>query len=458
MLIVASIDSIRNLPSAAMSGSLLIFFFTISALLFLVPTGLVAAELAARHPDQGGIYHWVYRAFGKGPALLAIWMQWINTMVWYPTILSFIGGTAAYLINPELAQNKAYLILFILIVFWSVTLLNFKGLHFSAKINSICGMIGTVIPMALLILLGAFWFFMKKPLQISFHTQDLLPSFSHSSNFVSLIAMMASFLGMELAGVHVTDIENPKKNFPKAVLFSSLFILLTMVLGSLSIAMVVPSEKINLISGVMQVLSAFFVEFHLDFLTPIVTTLIVIGLSGSLINWLISPAKGLLHAAEFGYLPPFFTRKNEKGVPVVILFAQAILVSLLCLVFLLVPSINGFYWFLTALSTGLYMIMYLLMFFSAIRLRYIEPKVEKTFQVPGKKMGIWITSLVGSFAAFATIVVSFIPPENISVGSSHRYVLMVLGANIIAILPVIAMIYYRETRKSTSPYQSSEVK
>ncbi len=154
ILIIAAIDSIRNLPAAALFGSSMIFFFVFSALVFLIPTAFIAAELSATFPEKGGVYHWVRTAFGEKWAMLAIWLQWINTMAWYPTILSFIAGTAAYLINPELAQNKAYLVSFILIVFWGLTLINLKGLHISALINNICAMIGTIIPMIFLITLG----------------------------------------------------------------------------------------------------------------------------------------------------------------------------------------------------------------------------------------------------------------------------------------------------------------
>lgn len=118
LLIVAAIDNIRNMPASALFGSALIFFFLFSAVVFLIPTSLVAAELSATFPEKGGVYQWVKMAFGEKWAMLAIWMQWINTMVWYPTILSFIAGTAAYLVDPELAQNKVYLISCILIVFW----------------------------------------------------------------------------------------------------------------------------------------------------------------------------------------------------------------------------------------------------------------------------------------------------------------------------------------------------
>ncbi|MBS0626697.1 MAG: amino acid permease, partial [Verrucomicrobia bacterium] len=296
MLIVTAIDSIRNLPSAALFGSALVFFFIASALVFLIPTSLVAAELTAIFPEKGGVYHWVEQAFGDKWAMIAIWLQWINTMVWYPTILSFIAGTAAYLINPELVYHKGYLLGCILTVFWSITFLNFFGLHFSSKMNNIFGIIGTIFPLALLIILGGVWVFLKNPLQIKLTSQTLIPSFTDSGNWISLIAIMASFLGMELAGVHVNDIKDPQKNFPKAIFISAFFILLTMILGSLAIAFVLPEEKINLVSGVMQVLSSFFCEFHLTWLTPVLAVLIVLGSSGSIINWLISPAKGLLHA------------------------------------------------------------------------------------------------------------------------------------------------------------------
>lgn len=313
LLIVTAIDSIRNLPASALFGSALVFFFIFSAIVFLIPTSLVAAELSATFPEKGGVYHWVNRAFGEKWAMVAIWLQWINTMVWYPTILSFIAGTAAYLINPNLVQNKAYLVASILIVFWGLTLINLRGIQISAKVNNICGLVGTIFPMIFLICLGAIWVLKGNPLQIHLNKDTLFPSLNESTNWISLIAIMASFLGMELSGVHVNEIRNPQKNFPRAVLLASSFILFTMIFGSLAIAFVLPEKEINLVSGVMQVFNNFFEVFGIRALTPVLTLLIVIGSIGGMTNWLLAPAKGLLHAAEFGYLPPFFMRINRGG-------------------------------------------------------------------------------------------------------------------------------------------------
>jgi amino acid transporter len=197
----------------------------------------------------------------------------------------------------------------------------------------------------------------------------------------------------------------------------------------------------------MQLYSSFFKEFGLEFLTPVVTLLIVFGSIGTMINWLISPAKGLLHAAELGFLPPLFAKQNSNGVASNILLAQAVLVSTFCMLFLFEGSINGFYWFLTALSTELYMIMYVLMFCTAIRLHYLYKNREGAFKIPGGSFGIWLTSLLGLLGCVTTITVTFFPPENVEIGDPLRYVAMIGLSNILALCPLI-LCYLYESKKS----------
>ena len=447
LLIIAAIDSIRYLPAAAIFGSQLIFFFIIAAMIFLIPTSLVAAELSATFPEKGGVYHWVQMAFGEKTGVLAIWLQWINTMVWYPTILSFIAGVLAYLFNPNLVENKSYIATVVLIVFWGLTFVNLFGLRTSTKINSICVLAGTVFPMFALIILGIYWALSGNPLQITLSPQTIIPSFDGAKSWISLIVIMASYLGMELSGVHIKEIDQPQKNFPKAIFISCAFILFTMIMGSLAIAFVLPDNEISLVSGVMQVFASFFAVFNIKWCLFPLAFLVVIGTVGSIINWLISPAKGLLHASEFGFMPPFFSRKNRHGVPSRILIVQALLVSLFCLLFLLVPSVNSFYWFLTALSTTLYMMMYVLMFLSALILHYKHKERPAVFKIPGKNIGIWTTCIFGLFSCAITILVSFFLPEEIQIESIQTYAFMIGVSLILMLLPVLFFYGYRHARR-----------
>jgi amino acid transporter len=448
MLITGAIDSIRNLPAMALFGSSLIFFFILSAIVFLIPAALVSAELSAHSTEKSGVFHWVHLAFGKKMGFLAIWLQWINTVAWLPTVLSFVAGTATYFLHPALAQNKYYLVSVVLITFWLLTWLNLKGLHFSAKFSSFCAVVGMVIPMVLIVALAVAWLALGNPSQIHFTKVDLIPSFSHSDNWISLTAIMTAFLGMELATVHVKEVNNPQKTFPKALFISVLLILSTIILGSLAIAMVLPNNQINLVNGVIQAFTNFFEKYHLSWLIPVITVMLLLGSLGQIISWVISPAKGLLHAAELGFLPKFFAKKNSKDMPSNILLTQAVLVSIICLAFLLMPSVNGSYWLLTALSTQLYMLMYVLMFVAAICLKYKLKKQPDAFTIPGGKIGMWLACLLGLIGCAITIVVGFIPPSTIDVGGWAHYEVMFCCGLAAMISPVFFFYLYQSKKHS----------
>jgi amino acid transporter len=440
MLITGAIDSMRNLPATALFGSHLIFFFIFAAILFLLPIGLISAWLSSSDLTDG-VYGWVKQAFGSKVGFLAIWLQWINTMIWYPTILSFIAGLIAYIISPSLSQNPYYLVVTILTTYWTMTLVNLKGLHISAHFASICTLIGMIIPMAILIIMGLFWVIKGHTLQISFHLKSMLPAFSESQNWISLTAIMASFLGMELATVYVKHIRDPKRIFPRALLLSILIILSTMILGSLTIACILPQQKIHLVDGVMQVFSYVLNTYHLSWLIPIFSVMTLIGSLGGMINWMISPAKGLLLAAQDNFLPKIFEHENKHHAPHVLLITQAVLVSLICSTFLFMPSVNGSYWLLTALSTNLYVLMYIAAFLAAIILAFRQQVKGARFNIPGGKVGVLITSSIGLCGCLLTFIIGFIPPANIAVGGFWRYeITFTLGA-VFMTLPVI--IFYR---------------
>jgi len=443
LLITSAIDSIRNLPATALFGSALIFFFIFSAIVFLIPVSLISAELSSAWTEQGGVYYWSKLAFGENWGFLTIWLQWINTLVWFPTILSFVAGTAVYFLSPDLAQNKIYLVSVILGVFWLLTLLNLKGIEVSARFNNFCTLIGLVIPMALIIILAMIWVFSGKPVQIHFTAGTLFPSLHHSENWISLTAIMAAFLGMELATVHVRDIHNPQRNFPKALFYSVVFILFTMIMGALAIALVIPSRQINLVNGVIEAFGNFFKVYHLDWLMPIITLMMILGSLGGMISWIISPARGLLQAAQSGFLPSGLQKINKHGVAAKLLILQAVIVSLVCLAFLLMPSVNGSYWLLTDLSTQLYMLMYVLMFIAALRLKHKFPAQNRPFQIPGGKLGMWVVSLLGLVGCIITLVIGFFPPDNIAVGGFWHYELIFSLGIIVMILPVGLFYAYR---------------
>jgi amino acid transporter len=442
MITVGSVDSIRNLPATALFGSQLIAFFTLGALFFLLPTALVSAELASGWPKQGGIYIWVKEAFGKKTGFLAIWLQWIENVIWYPTILSFVGGTIGYLIDPHLAQSPWFLWSIIVFCFWGATLINLKGMSSSALFSNICAISGLLIPMTLIIVLGAIWMVGNNPVHVDLSFKSILPHWGDANMWVSLTAIILSFCGIEIATVHANDVDNPQKAFPKALSYSVLIILSTLILGSLSIAIVLPQSDINLVAGIMQAFDAFFARYHLSFLMPMVAIMLVLGGLGGVSNWIIAPTKGLLVAANEGNMPLFFAKINKNEAPVVLLILQAVIVTILSGLFLFMPSVNGSYWLLTALAAQLYMLMYFIMFLAAMKLRIKHSKHPRPFKIGMGKYGLYIIAFIGMIGVSTTFIVSFFPPSDINVGSHTNYEWLLVSGLILMCLPPFILPFF----------------
>lgn len=421
MINVAAIASLRSLPIAASYGFSIIFLYILGAILFLIPSALVSAELATTFHETGGVFLWVEEAFGKKWGFLAIWMQFIENVIWFPTALSFAAATIAYLINPALATNKMYMIIMIFSIFWGTTLINLRGMKASGWISSVGAIFGTLIPGVLIIGLGILWWIIGKPIEITMNTASFLPKMN-LGNLVFTAGILFSFAGMEMSAVHAKEVQNPNKNFPRAIFISSFIIVLLFTLGSLAIAFIIPKNSISFVAGVMDAFSIFFKSFNISWFTPVLAFLVAIGTMAQVSTWLIGPVKGIYATAEHGILPKFFDKTNKNNVPYVLVMFQGIVVSALLFVFLIMPDINSSYWILAALATQLYLVMYLLLFASAIYLRFKKPNLKRPYKVFGNsKVGISIVSGLGFLVSLVVFFLGFIPPDGLEAGNLIFY-------------------------------------
>lgn len=413
MMNVALIASLRGLPQMAVYGLGSIFFYLLVSLTFLVPVSLVSAELATGWPQTGGVYIWVKEAFGERQGFLAIWLQWIENVIWYPTQLSFTAGALAYIFTPELADNRFYMVAVILVVYWGSTFANFRGMKTSGAISTVGAVAGTIFPGVVLILVGIVWLLKGSPSQMSFAAGNLVPDMGNLDNLVFAAGAFLTFAGMEVSAVHAQEVKNPQRDYPRAIFLAALISSAVFILATLSIAVIVPKDNINIVYGVMQAFEHFFDTYHLGWMMPVMSLLIAAGAVGMVSTWIIGPSKGLFATSKAGDIPPLFQRTNKMGVPVNVLWGQGLIVTLLSLLFLLIPSVQESFWILTALTTQLYTIMYIQMYAAAIKLRYTHPEVHRAYRVPGGKAGIWIVAGGGVLMALLAIIISFFPPSQL---------------------------------------------
>ena len=441
---VTAVVSLRGLPAEAEYGVSSAFYYLFAAIVFLIPTALVAAELAAMFQDkQGGVFRWVGEAFGKRAGFLAIWLQWIESTIWYPTVLTF-GAVAFAFIGTDdakdmaLASNKIYTLAVVLIIYWLATYISLKGLGWVSKVAKIGGLVGTIIPAALLIVLAIIYLASGGASQMNFDGR-FFPDITKLDNLVLASGIFLFYAGMEMTGIHVKDMENSSRNYPRAIFIGALITVLIFVLGTFSLGIIIPQKDINLTQSLLVGFYNYFKFVNASWLSPIIAIALAFGVLAGVLTWVSGPSKGIFAVGKAGYLPPFFQKENKIGVQKNILLLQGAAVTLLSLLFVVMPSVQSFYQILSQLTVLLYLIMYMLMFAAAIYLRYNMKKCERPFRI-GKSgnMLMWVVAGMGFMGSLLAFVLSFIPPAQIAIGSNAVwYAVLTIGCIVVVVAPFI---------------------
>ena len=441
---VTAVVSLRGLPAEAEYGISSAFYYLFAAIVFLIPTSFVAAELAAMFQDkQGGVFRWVGEAFGKRIGFLAIWLQWVESTIWYPTVLTFGAVSLAFIgsnstEDMNLASNKMYTLAVVLIIYWVATYISLKGLGWVSKVAKIGGLVGTIIPAFLLMLLAIAYLASGGTSQMDFGG-DFFPNITKLDNLVLASGIFLFYAGMEMTGIHVKDMNNPAKEYPKAVFIGAIITVLIFVLGTFSLGIIIPQKDINLTQSLLVGFDNYFSYIHASWLSPIIAIALAFGVLAGVLTWVSGPSKGIFAVGKAGYLPPFMQKTNKLGVQKNILLIQGAAVTLLSLLFVVMPSVQSFYQILSQLTVLLYLIMYLLMFAAAIYLRYSMKETPRPFRLGSKgNCVMWIVSGVGFLGSLLAFVLSFIPPAQIAVGSNATwYSVLIIGCLVVTIAPFI---------------------
>ena len=434
---VTAVVSLRGLPAEAEYGLSSAFYYLFAAIVFLIPTSLVAAELASMFSNkEGGVFRWVGEAFGKRLGFLAIWLQWFQNTIWYPTILTFGAVSLAFIgMNPTadmaMADNRIYTLVVVLVIYWLATFIAMKGLDWVGKISKIGGLIGTIIPAALLILLGIYYVATGGKIQMDLNG-SFLPDLAKLDNLVLASGIFLFYAGMEMTGVHVKDMDNPSKSYTRAVFIGAFITVLIFVLGTYSLGFIIPQDNINLTQSLLIGFDNYFKYIHASWLSPVIAVALAFGVLAGVLTWVSGPSKGLLVVGKAGYLPPFFQKTNKLGVQSNILIIQGVIVTILSLLFVVMPSVQSFYQILSQMTVLLYLIMYLLMFAAAIYLRYSMKDADRSFRI-GKKGNflMWVIAGLGFAGSLLAFVLSFIPPGQIATGSKAVWFGVMFGGCIV---------------------------
>jgi amino acid transporter len=434
MLMVASVGSIAQLSDSASFGLGAVTVYLLPALLFLLPVGLVSAELATSH--RGGIFMWVRSAYGDRAGFQATWFVFMNSVTLYPSLLSFGAAALATAVGrPELANNGAYMGTVVLVVFWLATWIVSRGMKASTGISNIGLTAGTIIPALFLVVFMFAWLGGDKPSQVSYDgLSSLVPPVSGLSSIALVVGTFVAFAGLEVNAVHIAKMQGPPRNYLRAVFMAAGVVFTMYLLGSLAISVAVPDASLELTSGASQAFTVYADGFDVPGLANVLSGLLVVGALAASIAWIGGPSRSMWLVGRAGYLPRPLQRTNRNDIQISLLLLQGAIVSVLALVFVVLPNTSAAFALLQDVSISLYMLMYSMMFASAMRLRRTQPDAERPIRI----RGLPVIAVVGLLAALSAIVLGLTPPAGYSSLSTGAYAAIVgTGVIVLGVPPQI---------------------
>ena len=429
MIAIVSVDSIRNLPIAAQYGVSLITFYLIAAVGFFIPLIIVIRLLAVRYPTTGGSYIWIQAAFGERLGFISIWLQWIYNIIWYPTIFAFISTVLASLLMHGYETNRFFILGCSLILFWLVTAINCLGIRTVGWLSALYAILGTLLPMAVIIVLAALWLWEGHPSATPITWHALIPNHDHMLNLTYFVNILFSLLGLDVIAMHAGDVKRPERTYTIVLALAGVIIVLSLVLSSLAICVVVSPKQIGLLSGLTDAFNLFFARYHWPLGSELMGIAIILGALGTATSWIVGLARGLQVAASspVSRLPASLQKLNRHQMPVVIFMLQGVIFTLLMSVFLIFPNINHSYWILSSMTAQFALIYYVILFcaaFALLRRQGMSKRALSFLILPV------VTSAVG-------IVVGFLPPADLlGLAAQVRYELLLAFGMIIFLLPL----------------------
>lgn len=447
LLNITAVVSLNNLPSEAEYGLSSVFYYVFAAVFFLVPVALVAAELATGWPEKGGVFRWIGEAFKGRIGLIAMFLAFIEVCVFLPTSLTFGAVSIAY-VNPDeqvaesMSNNKFFVLAIVLVVYWIAAFIGMRGAKGFQSMAKWGGIIGVFIPMLVLIGFGAAYVGGGNHAQMEMGWDKLIPDFGNFNNIVLAASVFLMYAGMEMNAVHVKEVKNPTKNYPIAIFIAAIVVVAIFVIGTLVIAYVVPQKDISLTQAILTTYFDIFKWAGVPWLGSVIAVMLAVGVLVNVTTWVAGPSTGLLAVAKAGYLPKALQRTNKHGMPITILLIQSGLVSLLTVLFVLLPSVQSAYQILNQLANLLYLTVYMLIFAAVITLRYKQPDKPRPFRLGKKGNGlVWVIGGLGFAASLIAYAFSFIPPDQIKVGSPTVYVIILVA--LVALFYAIPNIIYQ---------------
>ena len=406
-------------PAAAI-GNQQFFWWLFLILTFLLPYGLVVAELGTTYDGEGGIYDWVREGLGDKWGARISYYYWINYPFWiaslatmFPDILSMVFGVEFDLV-VKLVIELAFV--------WIVYLMGrSKAADSEWVLNG-----GALIKVAVAVIVGALgiWYALENGFASDMGPHTFLPELTNTNALSYLSVIIFNFMGFEVICTMTDDMADPKRDIPKAIIMGGLAIAAIYLFAGFGIGAAVPASQIDPDYGMIYALQTMVGN---SAIFKIVCIAFLITLFANMAAWSFGVNSVARYAAEHGNMPRIFASMiSDKDMPNGANLVNAVVASLvLALQLVPIPAISeGIFWMLFGTSVVFLLLTYIPMFPAFLRLRKNDPDRERVFRFPFKGAMMKVALAVPCIELVLAIVATLVPLSGAEVAEKVPMLIM----------------------------------
>ena len=401
-------------PTAAIGNSQY-FWWILLIVAFCLPYGLITAELGSTFDSEGGMYDWVKKAFGKKWAARVAWNYWINFPLWIASLAVAVTDVVAGIFEVEL--SLVWILVLQLGYTWLVSILGTQRIGESKWIVNL----GTFFKIAFMVSLGLLgvYAFIKtgesaNPIE---SVTDLLPSLDLAGlSFISVIIF--NFLGFEVVATFTNDMENPKKEIPKALIIGGSLMALFYILPATGINIAMSTADAE-VAGLTDSFAILLTNLgvNADIIRGIVIAvglMFIYTMVANIVSWSFGVNSVAKYSAEDGGLPKIFAKTNKDGVPHMASILNGIVATVIVIVGIILGEVSenasNLFWTFFSLSLVTLLLSYVPLFAAFLKLRKTD-KTERVYKVPGNnfviKLITWVPLVLLVLSIIFTLFIDF---------------------------------------------------
>lgn len=431
-------------PAAAI-GNPQFFWWFFLLIAFFLPYGLISAELGTTYEGEGGIYDWVERAFGPRWGSRVAWYYYINFPLWVGSLAVLFTDIIVGISGRQLPL--ALTLLLQLAFIWTVVFVSNYKISESKWILNIAAILKALLMLAIGVL--GIYALVTRGAANDFAPATFLPSFTGGGlSYVSVIIF--NFLGFEVVTTFASEMRNPKREIPLAIITGGIIIAFFYLFAAFGISVAVPASDLSASSGILDSFKLLLLRDRGVFIT-IIGLVFLYTLVANLLSWSLGVNNVACYAAKRGALPRFLAIEDRKrGMPVGANITNGVIATLIVLAAPLIPSADIF-WSFFALNMVTLLLSYIMLFPAFLRLRKLDPERPRPFRVSGGRVFLRFFTYVPMILVLLSLFFCIVPLDRAELSSK----LPLLFGTLLAIL-IGEWIAANSVRRKSAPAGANE--